>query len=85
MCGRAETTKHYLFVYSRFNDLRYKMMQEISPLYKPTLDTLLYGNRELSDESNKHILLVYRNNNIDTEIQINCLHRCHLVLFLTLI
>ena len=36
-------------------------MQEtyLSPLYEPTLASiLLYGNRELTDESNKHILLV---------------------------
>ena len=43
-------------------------MQEISLLYKPTLDTLLYGNRELSDERNKHILLVYRNYIIKTKL-----------------
>ena len=33
------------------------MMQEISPLCEPTLDGLLYGNREFSHESNRHILI----------------------------
>ena len=40
--------------------MRQEMIQEISPC-EPTLDTILYGNRELSDESDKHILLVYSN------------------------
>ena len=32
-------------------------MQEISPLCEPTLDTLLYGKKALSDESDKHIFI----------------------------
>ena len=32
-------------------------MQEISPLSEPTLNTLLYGNRGLSDENNKHTFI----------------------------
>ena len=35
-------------------------MQEMSSLCKPTLNALLNGNRELSDESNNHILISVR-------------------------
>ena len=57
VCVRIETTKHYLFVCNKFNEFPQEMMQEISPLCEPTLDTLLYGNREFSHESNGHILI----------------------------
>ena len=32
-------------------------MQELSPLCEQTLHALLYGNRELSGESNEHICI----------------------------
>ena len=57
-CGRIETNKHYLFECNRFNEFRQKMMQGISPLCNQTSDTLLYGNRELSSESNEHIFTI---------------------------
>ena len=50
ICGRIETTKHCLFECNGINELRQEMMEEISPLCEPTIK-LLYGDRELSDES----------------------------------
>ena len=46
------------------------MMQEVSPLSEPTLDTLLYSKRELSHENYKHILLAKK----EQSIQIECEH-----------
>ena len=47
VCGRIETTKQCLSECNRFNELCQELMQEISPLCEPTLNTLSYGNREL--------------------------------------
>ena len=57
---RIETTNNYLFECNSFNEFRQKIMQEICELI---LVSLLYGDRELSGESNKHIFIriVYRN------------------------
>ena len=60
ICGRAETTKHYLFDYNRFNNLRQEMMQSISQLWEPTLNALLYGVTDLSDETNRQIFIIIR-------------------------
>ena len=48
ICGRPETTKHYLFECNRFNKLHQEMMQSISELCEPTLNALLYGVTDLS-------------------------------------
>ena len=66
--GRFETTKHYLVECNRFNEFRQIMMQEISPLCEPTLDTLLYGKRALSDESKKHIFISIQEYLIKTKL-----------------
>ena len=58
ICGRPETTKHYLFDCYRFNNLRKEMMQSISQLCEPTLNALLYGVTDLSDETNRQLFII---------------------------
>ena len=57
-CGRPETTKHYLFDCNRYNNLRQEMMQSISQLCEPTLNALLYGVTDLSDETNRQLFII---------------------------
>ena len=57
-CGRPETTKHYLFDCNRFNNLRQEMMQSISQFCEPTLNALLYGVTDLSDETNRQLFII---------------------------
>ena len=47
ICGRPETTKHYLFDCNRFYNLPQKMMQSISHQCEPTMNALLYGATDL--------------------------------------
>ena len=56
ICGRQETTKHYLFDCNRFNNLRQEIMQ--SQLCEPTLNALLYGVTDLSDETNRQLFII---------------------------
>ena len=56
--GRPETTKHYLFECNRFKNLRQEMMQSISQLCEPTLNALLYGVTDLSDETNRQLFII---------------------------
>ena len=58
ICGRPETTKHYLFDCNRFNNLREEMMQSISQLCEPTLNALLYGVTDLYGETNRQLLII---------------------------
>ena len=41
----------------RYAARRREMIQGMSPLCEPKLDTPLYGKKELSNESNKHIFI----------------------------
>ena len=58
ICGRPETTKHYLFDCKRYNNLRQEMMQSISQLCEPTLNALLYGVTYLFDETNRQLFII---------------------------
>ena len=58
ICGRPETTKHYLLDCNRYNNLRQEMMQSISQLCEPTLNALLYGVTDLSDETNRQLFII---------------------------
>ena len=58
ICGRPETTKHYLFECNRFNNLRQEMMQSISQLCEPTLNALVYEVTDLSDETNRQLFII---------------------------
>ena len=58
ICGRQETTKHYLFDCNRFNNLSQEIMQSISQLCKPSLNALLYGATDLSDETNRQLFII---------------------------
>ena len=56
-CGAIEDTRHFLLECIRFNDLRQDMADTISLLCNPTLNTLLYGNIELTNEENEWVFL----------------------------
>ena len=58
ICGRPETTKHYLFDCNGFNKLRQEMMQSISQLCEPTLNALLYRVTDLSNETNRQLFII---------------------------
>ena len=58
ICGRPETTKHYLFECNKFYNLRQEMMQSISQLCEPTLNALIYGVTDLSDETNRQLFII---------------------------
>ena len=58
ICGRPETTKHYLFECNRFNNLPQEMMQSIFQLCEPTMNALLYGVTDLSDETNRQLFMI---------------------------
>ena len=48
ICGVIEDTRHYLFVCTRYLDLRQELSNAVSATCEPTLNVLLYGNTELS-------------------------------------
>ena len=55
LCGAIEDSKHFLLTCDRYRDLRQVLLDNILPFCEPTLDTLLYGNSELSGTENKLI------------------------------
>ena len=61
ICGAIEDTSHYLFVCTRYLDLRQDLINAVSVMCEPTLNVLLYGNTELSYEQNKEIFLSVQN------------------------
>ena len=61
ICGVIEDTSHYLFVCTRYLDLRQELINVVSAMCDPTLSVLLYGNTELSYEQNKEIFLSVQN------------------------
>ena len=61
ICGAIEDTRHYLFVCTRYLDLRRELINAVSAMCEPTLNVLLYGNTELSYEQNKKIFLSVQN------------------------
>ena len=56
-CGKIEDLNHYL----RYADLGRDMLNTVSTLCPPTINTLLWGNSELPRESNKEIFLAVQN------------------------
>ena len=61
ICGAIEDTRHYLFVSTRYLDLRQELINAVSAMCEPTLNVLLYGNTEMSYEQNKEIFLSVQN------------------------
>ena len=57
LCGAIEDSKHFLLTCDRYRDLRQVLLDNILPFCEPTLDTLLYGNSEVSGAENKLIFL----------------------------
>ena len=61
ICGEVEDTNHYLLQCDRYADLRRDMLNTITTFCPPTFNTLIWGNSELSLESNKDIFLSVQN------------------------
>ena len=61
ICGAIEDTSHYLFVCTRYLDLRQDLINAVPAVCEPTLSVLLYGNTELSYEQNKEVFLSVQN------------------------
>ena len=61
ICGEVEDTNHYLLQCDRYADLRRDMLNTITTFCPPTFNTLIWGNSELSLESNKEIFLSVQN------------------------
>ena len=55
-CGAVLTTSHYLLKYTRFDNLQQSMLNFLSLLSPHSLNTLLFGNQELSEAINQQII-----------------------------
>lgn len=56
-CGQVEDSKHFFFVCTRFREHRRQMFAKLS--YDPiTIDKLLFGDNNLSDDENAENFLV---------------------------
>ena len=51
-CGALETTRHYPIECTRFDQLQQNMLNNLSHLSPTSLNTLLFGNQELSEAIN---------------------------------
>ena len=58
-CGGVETMRHYLLECTRFNHLRHRMLNNLSHLSPTSLNTLLFGNQELTEAINKQIIDIF--------------------------
>ena len=56
-CGEIENAWHFFFACPLFNDLRVTLFDALSQFCIPTLDIILYGDLQLSLESNESIFL----------------------------
>ena len=62
LCGGMETTSHYILHYSRFADIRQELILSISNIHvNITINLLLFGTNELTDEQNTLFSFRYRN------------------------
>ena len=59
MCvyGSLEDTTHHLLNCTRYNNIRHQMLNSVSRFCNPTLHTLLCGDRNLTIEQNKSIII----------------------------
>ena len=51
-CGEVENARHFLLECINFQDIRPDMMDAVSSICTPSIDTLLYGNSDVSINSN---------------------------------
>jgi hypothetical protein len=57
-CGQIETAKHFLLHCPIYADLRENLLSSIDFIIPITIDTLLYGNNELSRNNNLEIFKI---------------------------
>ena len=60
-CGEIEDSNHYLLKCNRYADFRRDMLNTVSTLCPPIINTLLWGNSELPRESNTELFLTVQN------------------------
>jgi len=54
-CGHPETTQHFLLQCQRYSDIRHELIDKVSSITCPTVDTLLYGDNSKDLRSNTAI------------------------------
>ena len=59
--GVPETNSHYLFHYHRFNDSRNRYIESIDIPMTLTVDRLLFGSPDLTDNQNNSLFLNVQN------------------------
>ena len=57
VCGDVESANHFLLQCPRFQQMRLDMMNIISTISEPSLNTLLYGDENLDNHANEVIFL----------------------------
>ena len=67
LCGTFETTKHYLFECQRFSAARTEMINKISRYCMPSLNSLLFGDDHLNNNSNSEMFLAVQKFIIDSK------------------
>ena len=51
-CGQIENTRHFLLDCILYHDIRFDMLATISVICTPIIDTLIYGNPDVSINDN---------------------------------
>ena len=54
-CGAVDNTKHFLFECQRYDEIRHKMIADVSNFCAPTVNVLLFGDASLSANINRII------------------------------
>ena len=72
MCGRQETTYHYLFICPLFTEQRQNMFNTVQSLTEVTLRCLLYGDDTLTEEQNNTLFdavhrFIYLSNKFESQ------------------
>ena len=57
VCGVVESAKHFRLECPKFQQMRLDMMNIISTISEPRLNTLLYGDKKLDNHANEVIFL----------------------------
>ena len=55
-CGDVEDTQHYLLACEQYRDLRQDLINIVSTICQPSLNILLYGNTDLSENDTYNYL-----------------------------
>ena len=71
-CGSIEDSEHFLFYCPLYPNYRQDMLRSVLRLCQPSLNTLLYGNDNLSVSDNKQIFITVQDFMVKTKrFQVN--------------